>query len=87
MWGQAADTLALIYNVSGPVHKGLVTEWEGKRNGAMEAISISLECASTNNRMLSIACESGASLPVHRPSSPSTCGRAPASHNKLHRAR
>ena len=53
----AADALALTYNVSGPDHVDLVTLWEGRRDKAMSDISISMDCATKNNRLLSRACE------------------------------
>ena len=53
----AADALALTYNVSGPDNAELVTLWERRRDKAMMDISISMDCATKNNRLLSRACE------------------------------
>ena len=53
----AADALALTYNVSGLENAELTTLWEGRRDKAMSDISINMECATKNNRLLSYACE------------------------------
>ena len=53
----AADALALVYNISGPAHKELATEWQERRDKSMSSISISMDCATSNNRLLSLACK------------------------------
>jgi hypothetical protein len=65
----AADALALAYNVSGPGNAELVTLWQGRRDKAMSEISISMDCATKNNRLLGHACEQ----PSSAPAAPHTC--------------
>ena len=66
----AADALALAYNVSGPGNAELVTLWQGRRDKAMSEISISMDCATKNNRLLGHACEQ----PSSAPAAPHVCG-------------
>ena len=53
----AADALALTYNVSGSQNAELTALWERRRDQAMADISIDMQCATKNNRLLSHACE------------------------------